>query len=135
MSLPSSSSRFETGQPLHAEVAQLVEHHVAIVKAAGSRPVLRSKFRRRSWWLWADGCNPSCRRFKSFRRLQITNKGGGSDGAVEKLVRAIVVRYGLTVDEAKEVIAMTLVVFGNNMTLKELVGLLGKYKIKEKIDE
>jgi hypothetical protein len=42
----------------------------------------------------------------------------------------MVVRYGLTVEEAKEAITMTLVVFGNEMTLKELIELLGKYKIK-----
>jgi hypothetical protein len=36
------AARFDTGEGLHADVAQLAARHLAKVKVAGSRPVIRS---------------------------------------------------------------------------------------------
>ena len=63
------SSRGCEGKNNRAGIAQLVERHVANVNVAGSSPVSRSLFRRRSQVAKAEVCKTSIQRFKSARRL------------------------------------------------------------------
>lgn len=67
---------------LHADVAQLVEHHLAKVRVAGSNPVVRS-IGTRCAYLWRDGYEIFCGACRSWRAGGCGPGEGGAVGAVD----------------------------------------------------